>query len=77
MVLVDDVMTTGETAEACARQVLRAGARSVDVVSLRPRGAHAGLNLRFTPVTPRRGAGGAAVMLYKSLWVTMTVERRG
>lgn len=34
VVLVDDVMTTGETAEACARQVLRAGARSVDVVSL-------------------------------------------
>ncbi len=34
VVLVDDVMTTGETVEACAKQVLRAGARSVDVLSL-------------------------------------------
>lgn len=34
VVLVDDVMTTGETAEACTKQLLRAGARSVDILSL-------------------------------------------
>jgi ComF family protein len=32
LVLVDDVLTSGATSDACARTLLRAGARSVDVV---------------------------------------------
>ena len=34
VVLVDDVVTTGATADACARALKAAGARSVTVVSL-------------------------------------------
>jgi ComF family protein len=34
IVLVDDVLTTGATAEACARTLLRAGAAAVDVLTL-------------------------------------------
>jgi ComF family protein len=34
LVLVDDVITSGATAEACARALLRAGAANVDVLTL-------------------------------------------
>ncbi|MCZ6607667.1 MAG: phosphoribosyltransferase family protein, partial [Alphaproteobacteria bacterium] len=34
VLLVDDVLTTGATASACTRTLLRAGARAVDVLTL-------------------------------------------
>lgn len=34
IVLIDDVMTTGATADACARALSRAGARRIDVLTL-------------------------------------------
>ena len=34
IVVVDDVITTGATADACARTLKRAGPRSVDVLTL-------------------------------------------
>jgi len=34
VVVVDDVITTGATAEACARALKRAGAARVDVLAL-------------------------------------------
>ena len=34
MLLIDDVLTTGATAAACTRTLLRAGARAVDVLTL-------------------------------------------
>jgi predicted amidophosphoribosyltransferase len=34
VILVDDVITTGATAAACAKVLLKAGAASVDVLTL-------------------------------------------
>jgi predicted amidophosphoribosyltransferase len=34
LILVDDVLTSGATSDACARALLRAGAAQVDVLTL-------------------------------------------
>lgn len=34
ILLIDDVLTTGATAQACTRALLQAGAQSVDVLTL-------------------------------------------
>ncbi|MGZ5862158.1 MAG: ComF family protein [Methyloceanibacter sp.] len=34
IVVIDDIITTGAMADACARTLKRAGARSVDVLTL-------------------------------------------
>ena len=34
LILIDDVLTSGATADACARALLRAGAAQVDVLVL-------------------------------------------
>ena len=34
LLLIDDVMTTGATVDACAKQLLRSGAQSVNVLTL-------------------------------------------
>jgi ComF family protein len=40
LLLIDDVMTTGSTASACAETLLRAGASAVDVLTLARRDRH-------------------------------------
>ena len=46
LVLIDDVLTSGATAEGCAKALLRAGARTVDVLVF-ARVAEGGANIHI------------------------------
>jgi ComF family protein len=60
VLLVDDVLTTGATASACARVLKRAGARQVTVLAVARTDRRESLSYEFKPAARAASKGGLA-----------------